>query len=64
MLRMSLNFLDELQSFVSVCNDKIDDKKYFKGFTELFAHQKSLALKAFGGYEKKLDHGVKIVYLL
>ena len=29
MLRMSLNFLDEEQSFVTVCNDKIDEKKYF-----------------------------------
>ena len=63
-LRMTQKFLDENQSFIAVCNDKVDEKLYFQGFTELFALQQSLGLKAFGGYSRKLDHGVKVVYLL
>ena len=61
---MTTKFLDEGMSFIAICNEKIDEKEYFKAFTELFAEQQSLGLMAFGGYEMKLDHGVKIVYLL
>ena len=64
MQRMTLSFLIDRKSFIAVCNDKTDEKKYFQNFIEAFAKSVSLPLMAFGGYEVKLDHGVKIVYLL
>ena len=64
MERMAIKFLDEGQSFIIVCNDKIDERVYFKNYIEAFAEQCSLPPQAFGGYEYKLDHGVKICYIL
>ena len=64
MKRMTVKFLDDDQSFIAICNDKMDEREYFKNFIEIFADQLSLPLTVFGGYIKKLDRGVKIVYLL
>ena len=42
-----------------------NERKYFSDWIDCFAEQVDLPPMAFGGYgEKKLDHGVLIVYLL
>ena len=64
MERMTLAFLDEGKSFIAVCNDNMDDRIYWNSWIEAFAAQCSLPLMAFGGYKKKLNLGVKLVYLL
>ena len=43
----------------------MNEREYFKKWIDSFAKQVSLPPMAFGGYgERKLDHGVMIVYLL
>ena len=61
---MALGFLDEGQSFIIVCNDKMDERDYFKHYLEAFAKQCGLPLTAFGGYVLKLNRGVKVCYIL
>ena len=63
--RMAEKFVDEQQSFIAVCNVKSNEKKYFCDWIDSFAKQVDLPPMAFGGYgERKLDHGVLILYLL
>ena len=65
MRRMVEKFIDDGQSFIIICNGKIDERVYFKSWIELFAKKVKLPIMAFGGYgERKNDHGVLIVYLL
>ena len=59
-----VGFLKKGKSYIIVCNDKTDEREYFKHWIEAFAEQMGLPLMAFGGYNKKLPHGVKIIYLL
>ena len=64
MERMIVKFIDEGMSFVIVCNDKMEERKYFKDYIEAFAKACSIPIQAFGGYEFKLDHGVCLMYVL
>ena len=64
MERMTLKFLEEGMSFIIVCNDVMDEREYFIQYIEAFAKAHHLPPMAFGGYKKKLDHGVCIMYLL
>ena len=61
---MAEKFLKEGHSFIIVCNDNMTDRVYFENFIEAFAKYCGLPPTAFGGYKKKLDHGVMVCYIL
>ena len=61
---MAKKFINEGQSFIAVCNVKVDERKYFKDWIACFTKELKLPPMIFGGYTTKLDHGVMVLYLL
>ena len=61
---MAKEFIENKQSFIIVANVKVDERKYFKEWIACFIKDHKLPPMTFGGYDRKLDHGVAIIYLL
>ena len=62
--RMAKEFIEKKQSFIIVANVKVDEREYFKKWIQCFIKDNKLPPMTFGGYDRKLDHGVAIIYLL
>ena len=62
---MTKEFIKNKQSFIIIANVKVDEREYFKRWIACFIEEHKLPPMTFGGYgDRKLDHGVAIIYLL